>query len=85
MMLILMCPKAINVTTCLEGYVRLVNGQNQFEGRVEICQNGVWGTLCNDNWSTDDTAIVLQHPHHVHSNGCSCDSTAVECSLFQCN
>ena len=37
MMLILMCSKAINVTTCLEGDIRLVNGQNQFEGSsVEI-------------------------------------------------
>ena len=60
MMLILMCSKAINVTTCLEGDIRLVNGQNQFEGRVEICQNGVWGTVCNDNWSTDDTSVVCR-------------------------
>ena len=59
-MLMLLCPIAINATTCLEGDVRLVNGQNQLEGRVEICQNKVWGTVCADNWSDKQASVVCR-------------------------
>ena len=36
--------------TCLEGDVRLVDGKDQFEGRVEICLGGIWGTVCDTIW-----------------------------------
>ena len=38
--------------------MRLVNGPTHTEGRVEICFNGVWGTLCDDGWNTVDANVV---------------------------
>ena len=29
-----------------------MNGSIYQEGRIEICVNGVWGSICGDGWST---------------------------------
>ncbi|XP_057337127.1 uncharacterized protein LOC130675448 isoform X3 [Microplitis mediator] len=40
--------------------VRLVNGTNPSEGRVEIRHHGVWGTICDDDFSHAAAKVVCR-------------------------
>ena len=51
---------SIAVQRCTHGTLRLVGGPVDSAGRVEICINGVWGTVCDDLWDESDAAIVCR-------------------------
>lgn len=40
--------------------IRLVGGNNHGEGRVEIKINGIWGTICDDNWNLQNAQVVCR-------------------------
>ena len=46
---------------CTSGDLRLVGGERESEGRVEICVEGFWGTVCNNTyigWGQQELAVV---------------------------
>ena len=46
--------------SCTDGAVRLRNGYLTGEGRVEICINNAWGTVCDDGWDNADASVVCR-------------------------
>ena len=44
--------------TCTNGEVRLVGVCDSSEGRVEVCANDEWGTVCDDDWDDSDAQVV---------------------------
>ena len=37
-----------------------MDGASVYEGRVEICFGGLWGTVCDDLWDNNDASVVCR-------------------------
>ena len=59
-------------STCSDGDVRLIGGSTDYEGRVEVCINRVWGTVCQstshrswiNRWNSQDANILCRQLGH---------------------
>ena len=47
-------------TDCTQGDIRLRDGATSLEGRVEICYNNSWSTVCDDSWSSYDASVACR-------------------------
>ena len=57
---------------CSGESIRIVDGIIENEGRVELCVDGVWGSICDNGWDATDAHIVctqLGHPELSILNG----------------
>ena len=46
-----------SVARCVNGSIRLRGGGTLY-GRVEVCVNEVWGTICGDFWDDEDASVA---------------------------
>lgn len=51
---------ALGFVPCTNDTLRLVNGYKKYTGRLEICINGVWSTVCNDSWTNTNTQVACR-------------------------
>ena len=51
----------VHLVPCIGRSVRLVNGSDENEGRVEICSNGVWGTVGGQGgWDSREGTVICR-------------------------
>ena len=43
---------------CADGEVRLEGANYDNEGRVQICFNNTWGTVCDSTWGINEASVV---------------------------
>ena len=55
---------------CQDGDIRLRGGTTDYEGRVEICFNRIWGTVCDDFWGPPDAAVACRQLGYSEHSKC---------------
>lgn len=40
--------------------MRLINGNHSLEGRIEVCINRAWGTVCSEAFTASEANVVCQ-------------------------
>ena len=54
--------------------MRLVNGGSSLEGRLEVCLNGVWGTICDQSWDDTDAGVACSQMGYSARGSYNCSA-----------
>ena len=50
----------LSLAFCEHGNVRIAGSSDPLVGRVEVCVNNTWGTICDDYWDDNDASVVCR-------------------------
>ena len=53
---------------CTTGVVRLAGSSLTYEGRIEICVNNTWGTVCDYGFDSSDARVVCRQLGYSSGN-----------------
>lgn len=60
----------VNVfAACNQGDIRLVAGALSNEGRVEVCNQNQWGSVCDMRWGLPDAQVACYHAGYSGNAG----------------
>ena len=65
------------IAVCTEAEVRLVNGSDGSEGRVELCYQGVWITICDLLWGIQEAQVVCRQLGYPNATECQFDGMKI--------
>ena len=57
------------LVVCNEGDVRLIGGSNESVGRVEVCVDDMWGTVCSNSWDSTDGGVICSQLGYSRYSG----------------
>ena len=46
------------IANCTDGETRLVDGPSLNKGRLEVCHNQAWATVCNSGFGIQESMVV---------------------------
>ena len=59
----------LHIASCTSGDTRLVGGDDN-NGRLEICTDGKWGTVCSDQFDYNDAIVICRQLNKALSGTC---------------
>ena len=54
---------------CSDGDVRLSGGGSSNQGRLEVCINHAWGTVCNNGFSSEEALVACRQLGKLQVDG----------------